>query len=172
MIPSINKQAQAHVLARISSRLAGAGYRLTHPRQAVLRLIVAQVGSFTAGQLLESASAICPDVGRATVFRTLDLLISLGILQRVHTESDGNWGHSYVLCGLDQTHHHHLVCTHCGLITDFAGCGIEGLLERLSTQTSFKVESHHIELYGLCERCQSTTTSTAAHQQDESSRRP
>ena len=141
-------------MKRMSLRLMQAGYRLTRPRQAVLQSICEHDGSFTAGELVASVSAGYPDVGRATVFRTLDLLVGLGILQRVHTEAEIGRGHSYVVCGLDQTHHHHLVCTQCGLIADFEGCGIEDLLARLRVYTSFRVESHHIELYGLCEHCQ------------------
>ncbi len=155
MRPSINKpglqDSHAHQLA---ARLAEGGHRLTRPRSAVLAQVAASSASFTATELLESVATVAPEVGRATVFRTLDLLVELGLVRRVHTESAGNWGHSYVLCDLAETHHHHLVCTSCGRVADFEGCGFDSMLPDLQARTSFRVEGHRLELYGLCEACQ------------------
>jgi Fur family ferric uptake transcriptional regulator len=134
--------------------VAEAGLRMTGPRKTVLGEIARQRSSFTATELLSAVERCAPNVGRATVFRTLDLLVEQGILRRVHTESGANWGHSYVLCGLSDAHHHHLVCTVCGRVSDFEGCSVEGLIEGLKAQTGFRVRGHHLELYGECESCQ------------------
>jgi Fur family ferric uptake transcriptional regulator len=141
-------------LQQLETRLARAGYRATLPRRAVLEQIAARRESFTASDLLESVTRAAPEVGRATVFRTLDLLVELGVLQRIHTEVGGNWGHRYMLCALGDTHHHHLVCTGCGQVTDFSGCMVESVVSRLEDQTSFRVEGHRLELYGQCKGCQ------------------
>lgn len=138
--------------------MSAEGCRLTLPRVAVLGEVAARGVAFTASELLEAVAAVAPDIGRATVFRTLDLLVGMGLLQRVHTEAHGSWGHLYVLCGLSNIHHHHLVCTQCGQITDFAGCAVEELASRLESETSFQVEGHHLELYGRCERCRGEAT--------------
>lgn len=154
MIPGIKNSHTGSLAAHMGSRLAQAGHRATAPRQVVLEQIAAQGASFTATALLDSVTEAAPHVGRATVFRTLDLLVELGLLQRVHTETNGNWGHSYILCDLGDAHHHHLVCTGCGQITDFSGCMLDSLVGELQAQTSFRVEGHRLELYGLCEPCQ------------------
>jgi Fur family ferric uptake transcriptional regulator len=151
---SINKIGEDAQAVRLESRVAGAGLRMTGPRKTVLGQIARQNSSFTATELLSAVEGCAPNVGRATVFRTLDLLVEQGILRRVHTESGANWGHSYVLCGLSEAHHHHLVCTVCGRVSDFEGCSVEGLIEGLKAQTGFRVRGHHLELYGECESCQ------------------
>jgi Fur family ferric uptake transcriptional regulator len=156
MIPGINNgRSGITSLQNMENRLTQAGHKLTLPRQILVEWIAAQGASFTATELLESMSRTAPDIGRATVFRTLDLLVELGLLQRVHTEVGKSWGHSYMLCGLVNTHHHHLVCTQCGQVEDVAGCVLdEQLVSNLNAQTSFKVEGHHLELYGQCGQCQ------------------
>jgi Fur family ferric uptake transcriptional regulator len=150
----INKVHVDLALDRLEARVAGAGLRMTEPRRIVLGQIAQQRSSFTATELLASVERCAPDVGRATVFRTLDLLVEQGILRRVHTELGATWGHSYVLCGLRDAHHHHLVCTVCGRVSDFEGCSVEGLIEGLKAQSGFRVQGHHLELYGECESCQ------------------
>ena len=153
MIPGINKAETTKSAARLEMKLAEAGLRMTGPRRIVLGEIVRRRSSFTATELLDAVDRRGIDVGRATVFRTLDMLVEHGILRRIHTESGASWGHSYVLCGLGDAHHHHLVCTICGRVSDFEGCSVEGLIAGLEAQTGFHVQGHHLELYGECEAC-------------------
>jgi Fur family transcriptional regulator, ferric uptake regulator len=158
MILSINKtHSDEPVLTRLVAHLAASGCRITAPRRAVLRQMVGCRSAFTATDLLDRVLDASPDVGRATVFRTLDLLLDHGLLRRVHTDTGASWGHSYVLCGLSDTHHHHLVCTRCGAITDFEACTVGSLVADLEAKTNFKVEGHHLELYGECESCRRAT---------------
>ena len=145
------------VLRQLEGRLTASGYRLTVPRREVLKQIASRASSFSATELLESVTRARPHVGRATIFRTLDLLVELGLLQKVHTETGPSWGHSYLLCGLSDAHHHHLVCTRCGQIADFAECMLDELVSSLKAHTEFQVEEHRLELYGKCERCQLAT---------------
>jgi Fe2+ or Zn2+ uptake regulation protein len=154
MRPGINNVSEAKAEGRLVERVAEAGLRMTGPRRAVLGEIARQRSSFSATELLDAVNQCAPNVGRATVFRTLDLLVEHGMLRRVHTETGASWGHSYVLCGLSDAHHHHLVCTVCGRVSDFEGCSVGGLIEGLKAQTGFHVQGHHLELYGQCETCQ------------------
>ncbi len=154
MRPGINNGETAEGQSRLLARITAAGMRVTGPRKVVMGEIARQRSSFTAAELLESVRRCAPQVGRATVFRTLDLLVEQGALRRVHTESGANWGHSYVLCGLTDAHHHHLVCTVCGRVSDFEGCSVEGLIEEVKERSGFRVQGHHLELYGECEACQ------------------
>jgi Fur family ferric uptake transcriptional regulator len=161
MIPGINNSTDK-AARQMQAQLVSAGYKITLPRQQVLRQVAAQGPSFTASQLLDAVVLAAPNVGRATVFRTLDLLVELGIIQRVHTEASGSWGSSYVICGLGDEHHHHLVCTRCGKIDDLAGCLLDPLLADLEANTSFRVEGHHLELYGTCGQCQTVNQEKGA----------
>ncbi len=130
-------------------RLDTAGYRLTEPRKMLLRLISSGRDRFTAADLWEAVQREAPGLGRATVFRTLDLLSELGILQRVHFDDASC--HSYVVCG--RSHHHHLVCGNCGRVIDFEQSEVEELLHRLTDRLGFQIESHHLEVYGRCKNC-------------------
>src|SRR5919106_96175 len=81
-----------------------AGYRLTEPRRAVAELIAAREGHFTAADLIEDARVRKLGIGRATIFRVLDLLTELEVLERVGLPSGE---HAYVPCR-PRRHHHHI----------------------------------------------------------------
>lgn len=153
MIPSLNKQA-GQIIHLVESRLIEAGHRVTAPRRAVLVHIATQGNTFTAADLIEAFKST-PSVGRATIFRTLDLLVEMDLLERVHLEASGASSSAYVLCGLADTHHHHTVCTRCGEVSNLEGCFLDARrLRGLSAQGSFRVDDHHLELYGVCAKCQ------------------
>src|ERR1041384_6304979 len=99
-------------------RLADAGERMTGPREIVVRALVAQQGVINPEAL--SYELHPHGVGRATVYRTLDLLERYGMLARVHVDGC----HGYTLC--DEGHHHHLLCSGCGTIIPAEATGIEG----------------------------------------------
>ena len=120
------------------------GYRVTRPRRALLGAMQQLGDHFTAEGLLAAA----PDVGRATVFRTLRLLQDVGTLCQVILD-DGT-----VECRLTSGgHHHHIVCSECGAVNDFASCDMQELLDELSRRTGFDIESHRLEVYGRCAEC-------------------
>ena len=153
MIPGLNKE-EGQIFRLAERRLAEAGHRVTAPRKAVLTTIARQTNTFTAADLIEAFRST-PSVGRATVFRTIELLVELHLLERVHLEASGASGYAYVLCGLGETHHHHTVCTQCGDVSDLEGCFLDGRrLRGLSAKSSFRVDDHHLELYGVCGKCQ------------------
>jgi len=126
-----------------------AGYRLTEPRRAVATLIAGRDGHFTAADLEEDARARHLLIGRATIFRALDLFTELEVVERVDLP-DG--GHAYVPC--EPVHHHHVICTNCGRATEIEDVGIEALLEAVKRETGYDVSSHRLELFGLCPICQ------------------
>jgi Fe2+ or Zn2+ uptake regulation protein len=93
----------------IVDALDRAGYRMTEPRRSLAALIAEQNGHFTAADLVKAAQATRPAIGRATVFRTLDLLEGIGAVERLDLP---NGEHAYVGC--EPAHHHHVVCSRCG----------------------------------------------------------
>jgi Fur family ferric uptake transcriptional regulator len=125
-----------------------AGYRLTEPRRAVAELIAAREGHFTAADLLDDAKARRLGIGRATIFRALDLLTELDVLERLDLPSGE---HAYVPCR--PAHHHHIVCSSCGRVTDVDDQGLASALEQIERRTGWQVETHRLELYGRCPRC-------------------
>jgi Fe2+ or Zn2+ uptake regulation protein len=126
-----------------------AGYRLTEPRRAVAALVAGREGHFTAADLEEDARTRDLPIGRATIFRALDLFTELELVERVDLP-DG--GHAYVGC--EPVHHHHVICTNCGRATEIEDVGIGNLLEAVRRETGYDVSSHRLELFGLCPVCQ------------------
>jgi Fur family ferric uptake transcriptional regulator len=141
-------------VATVLERLDRAGYRLTGPRRAVLDEIVARQTPFTSAELLAAMQQRAPGIGRATVFRTLELLTQMGIVQRIHDEPTGGRCHAYLACDPGH-HHHHLICQGCGAVTDFAeDAALDALMRKVEQQTAYQIEGHRLELVGRCPACQ------------------
>ena len=128
--------------------IAAAGERVTLPRRAVARLVAARDGHFTAAQLIDDAGAAGEPIGRATIFRALDLFATLGLVERLDLP-DGN--HAFVAC--EPVHHHHAICTRCGRSTDIADGALSDVLTAIGRQAGFRVTAHRLEVFGLCADC-------------------
>jgi len=126
------------------------GLRLTKPRKSIVAEVRRRARSFTAEELYRDLVERQPGIGRATVFRTLDVLAQLGVLDRVHLP-DGC--HSYVLGQGRERHYHHLICSTCGVVVPFEGCTIEPLLLNLGAATEFEISGHMLEVFGVCGTC-------------------
>lgn len=121
-----------------------------------MRRLTGYTQPFSAEQVYADVQTDAETIGRATVYRTLDLLLARSWLARVHRD-DGE--HSYVLS--DGGHEHHLVCTTCGSVTVFEGCDVEALIGGLAQRLGFLIEGHWLEAFGRCQRCQRTAGQSA-----------
>ncbi|MFP5342287.1 MAG: Fur family transcriptional regulator [Candidatus Limnocylindria bacterium] len=124
-------------------------YRMTAPRRAVAQLVADQDGHFSAADLVASARARRLGVGRATIFRTLDILGELDLVERIDLPSGE---HAYVAC--EPSHHHHVVCSRCGRSQDVDDAGLRAVVRDVARRTGFRVDEHRLELFGLCPDCQ------------------
>ncbi len=134
----------------LAGALEGSGHRLTEPRRALAGLIAGRDGHFTAADLLADARGRHLSLGRATVFRTLELLTEIDALERLDLPSGE---HAYVACAPQEHHHHHVVCRGCGRSDEVADSGLQAVVGEIARSSGFKVESHRLELYGLCPAC-------------------
>lgn len=137
-----------------TSAIGQAGYRLTGPRRAVAELIEDRDGHFTAADLVAEARERRLAIGRATIFRALDLLAELGLVERLDLPSGE---HAYVAC--EPHHHHHVICSRCGRSAEIADEGLRTVVERVAAETGFSVDTHRLELFGLCPRCRTAEPS-------------
>jgi len=133
-----------------------AGYRLTGPRRAVADLIAEHDGHFTAAELETAARDRRLGISRATLFRALDLLTELGVVERLDLPSGE---HAYVPCA--RAHHHHLICSRCGRATEVEDCGVAEAVGEIARRSGYRIDSHRLELFGLCRHCQAKTTADA-----------
>lgn len=129
--------------------LSDAGVRSTEPRRAVAELIAARASHFTARELVDDAAGRQLAIGRATVFRALELFADLGLVERLDLPSGE---HAYVAC--EPEHHHHVVCSRCGGSTEVEDCGMAGVVREVARRTGYRIERHRLELFGVCPDCQ------------------
>jgi Fur family ferric uptake transcriptional regulator len=130
-----------------------AGYRVTGPRRAVAALIAEHDGHFTAAELETVARERRIRVSRASLFRALDLLTALGVLERLDLPTGE---HAYVPCA--PAHHHHIVCSRCGRTAEVEDFGVAAAVDEIARRSGYRIDSHRLELFGLCRRCRSMTT--------------
>lgn len=130
-------------------RLQEGGHRITSARRAVVEAVAGRERYFSGADVLTRVEDINRSVGRASVFRTLDLLVGAGLIGRVHPPGGAP---SYVLCPRD--HHHHVICSSCGLVLDLPGCPIGTETEEMASAAGFQLQGHRIEYYGVCRSCQ------------------
>ena len=120
------------------------GYKITSPRFQVIERVAAREENFTAEEL---AAELAP-VGRATVYRTIRLLLDQGMVCRI-VLGDG----SVCYRVSDKAHHHHLVCVACGATEDVKLGDVEAVMAGIRDATDYEVLGHRIEVYGLCPAC-------------------
>ena len=130
--------------------LADAGYRRGGARTAVVEALAGHDCAVTALDLDDELRRRRPSVGRASVYRALEQLEGLGLVQRIEV-CRGTAGYERV----DPTghHHHHAICRDCGRMVPFEDPRLERALEHVAGAMSFDVTEHDVVLRGLCERC-------------------
>ena len=128
--------------------LRARGLRATRGRLAVLTVLSAGSQHLKVAEVHRRASAIEPGLGLATVYRTLELLVRLRLVQAVHTEHRHR--HYARVTG---RHGHHLICSGCGRVVEFSECGLAAVERALARRTRFQIEGHWVEFFGRCPRC-------------------
>lgn len=129
----------------IERLLARRGYRLTGPRRHLLEVMEGLGDHFGADDVVNAA----PEVGRATVFRTLRLLQELDVVCQVVMDQGDT---VYRLA--PEEHHHHLLCVECGAAEDFSSDALESVFAEVEAKTGYAIEAHRLEVYGRCPACQ------------------
>jgi Fur family ferric uptake transcriptional regulator len=143
----VKKRERGSERTRVLRQLSERGFRETDARRSIVESVLNKDGQFNARQLHDELRPW--GVGRATVFRTLDLLVELGVLNRLHTDERCS---SYIVCA-DQ-HHHHLVCERCGAVQEISDARVERAVRAMAVESGFRAREHHLEIVGVCERCQ------------------
>ena len=131
-----------------ADRLREAGERVTRQRLLVADALTAVGRRVSAQELYERLRRRDPDIGRATVFRTLEALVTAGVARRL--EQDGHV-YGYVACRPE--HHHHLACDRCGRVEEIGERYIAPVAERVAADLGFTIDDARLDFYGLCAAC-------------------
>lgn len=128
-------------------RLKQKGYRITKPRLELLKVLDSY--PLTVQEIHETLQKKKVRVDLASVYRSLELFVNMGI---VHVIDFGEDKKRYEMIDNDN-HHHHLLCNSCGTIADIT-VNENNLLTQVKTKSTFKIDHHHLEFFGLCQNCQ------------------
>jgi Fur family ferric uptake transcriptional regulator len=135
---------------RAAQALSEAGYRRGGARRAILDLLDEQSCALSAVEIQAALSRRDRDVSRSSVYRIMEELEEIGMLQRVEL---GQGMVRYEAVRGKPGHHHHLVCDHCGRLQPFTDDGLERAIRRLSDRVPLRVSEHEIVIHGSCETC-------------------
>ncbi|MBI3159659.1 MAG: transcriptional repressor [Chloroflexi bacterium] len=124
------------------------GYRLTAPRQAVVEAVARSAQALNPAEVHARARRTYPRLGLVTVYRTLEKLEELHLVQRVHRPDNCQ----AFVAGMDG-HQHLLICQNCGRVRYFSGDQLEALIRRVEADTGYAVHDHWLQLFGECGEC-------------------
>ncbi len=124
------------------------GYRLTAPRQAVVEIVAESGRALNPTEIYDRARVAYPRLGLVTVYRTLEKLEELHLVQRVHRPDNCQ----AFIAGVEG-HQHLLICQNCGRVQYFSGDQLEALIQRVEADTGYQVHDHWLQLFGKCGEC-------------------
>ncbi|NJM41750.1 MAG: transcriptional repressor [Anaerolineae bacterium] len=124
------------------------GFRLTPQRQMIFDAVRELSGHCTPDEVYARVQRKSAAVNRATVYRTLDFLLKLGLVTTAHIRDNQV---IYELAG--QAPHHHLVCQHCDKVAVMDHALVQPLFNRIEREYGFEVKTDHFMIFGLCKEC-------------------
>lgn len=137
---------------RLKEQLKAEGYKLTPQRRAVLDVIIDNEGKhLTTEEIYDIVKANCPEIGLATVYRTLQLLEKMGVVYKMNFDDGCN---RYELIHNYENHqHHHLICVNCGNVEEVEDDLLGTLEENIEKKYKFKITNHSVKFFGYCSKC-------------------
>ncbi|MBL06524.1 MAG: hypothetical protein CL773_01470 [Chloroflexi bacterium] len=137
-------QNQIEIVDSIVELVVSSGNSVTSSRRRIIAEIVRKEGLFTAEEITKDL----PNIGRATVYRTIKLLYELEKICRINIIDEHSY---YALSSSD--HHHHTVCKSCNKIEEISLSGLEKSIKKYQKDLTGELISHNLELYIICKNC-------------------
>ncbi len=144
----VTSPALSLLLDEVGRLLRARGERMTRPRRAVLTVLAAHDGHLGAEEIVDAVATQDAGVHRASVYRTLEALSEVGVVQHVHV---GHGGTAYHLVAPHD--HLHAQCRSCAAILDLPPDLLDAVAGRLEEEQGFTLEPGHVALSGLCRAC-------------------
>lgn len=147
---------------KIKQQLQSEGYKLTIQREATVRVLLEnEEDHLSAEEVFMLVRDKAPEIGLATVYRTLELLSELHVVQKL------NFGDGVARYDLraDNTkhHHHHMICVQCGSMDEILEDWLGPLEEKCEQMFGFTVVDHRLDFQGICHRCKAKNDTSESH---------
>ncbi|CQR73239.1 Fur family transcriptional regulator [Sporomusa ovata] len=139
-------------MERIIQKLKEKGCKITPQRRAIIQSLLNFSKFPTALEVFNDIKATNPDVGLDTIYRNLNLLVEIGIVNSINLPGKDVKVFELSIDG----HHHHLVCLSCGQADCLDYCPIDEQRLQTAAGSEFKITGHSLEIYGYCQKCKST----------------
>jgi Fur family ferric uptake transcriptional regulator len=137
--------------------LKAKGLKFTNERRLILREVLSRKGHFDLEELYISMRTKGLKVSKASVYRTLPLLIECSLIEQVEKTEK----HAHYECTVGGGHHDHMLCVSCGRVIEFYSGALEKLQERLCREEGFRGITHTLEIKGCCKRCMAKSKKAA-----------
>ena len=143
---------QNEIMRTLREKIKEHKYKFTTQRQDILKVFVeSDENHMSAEDVYNAVKVIQPDIGLATVYRTLDLFVELGLLKKLDF---GDGRSRYELFDDNMPHvHHHLICLGCGTIKEFEYDMLDPLEQIIEEEERFQIVDHVLKFYGYCRKC-------------------
>jgi Fur family transcriptional regulator, ferric uptake regulator len=125
------------------------GYRISASLQVVVDVIASSPRVLSPVQVYDRVRRDNSKIGLVTVYRTLEKLEEIGLVQRVHQPSG-----CQAFIAANAGHQHILICENCGLVEFFSGDKLDSLMSSVAHETGYRISGHWLQLFGLCTKCQ------------------
>jgi Fur family ferric uptake transcriptional regulator len=146
---AMNQIEASRILEVWKKTLKDHGYRVTRPRLQVMEIIVFSNAPLTPQEIFQSTLELVDPPGIASVYRTLDMLDDLGLIQQIHQP-----GGCHRIWPTFEEHEHFLICKDCGHIRVIEGSDqMANYISAIEAQTGYQVVDHWLQFFGICEGC-------------------
>lgn len=139
-------------IEEIKEKLKAKGFKLTPQRRCIIDAMMNSKGEHLSSEEVYNIVKIpCPEIGLATVYRTLQLLDEVKIVSKLNLD-DGCCRYEINL-DQDSHSHHHLICKECGKVIEVEDDLLEELEEKIQTEFDFEILNHDVKIFGRCKNC-------------------
>jgi len=140
------------MMEKLKEKLKEKGYKLTPQRRATLNVIIENQGKhLSTEEIYDMVKERCPEIGMATVYRTLQLFSDLEVISKINFD-DGR-GRYELNTHEDDHYHHHLICLKCGNVIEVDLDLLEDLEDEIEKNYDFQISDHRVKIFGYCSKC-------------------
>jgi Fur family ferric uptake transcriptional regulator len=140
-------------LSLVNDKLRKKGYKFTPQRKAILEVVSEHLGEhLSSEEIYDYVKVKYPEIGLATVYRTVQLLVELDVLSKLNLD-DGFVRYELNDHDEHEHNHHHLICSECGSISEVREDLLENIESEIERKYEFQIKDHKLKFFGLCKSC-------------------
>lgn len=137
----------------LKEKLKETGFKITPQRRAIVDILLKNNSEhLSSEEIYDLVRRDCPEIGLATVYRTMQLLDEIGLISKLNLD-DGCIRYELDLDKEDCHNHHHLICKNCGKIMEAKEDLLDSIEKEIQKLYKFKILDHDVKFYGLCDAC-------------------